>query len=289
VSTIYRELRVRSGANHAPLSPISFLERAAAIWPNKIAVRHGPQQFTYAEFHARCHRLASALLRRGIRTGETVAILAPNVPAMLEAHYGVPMAGIVLNPLNYRLDAKSIAFMLGHGQAKLLLVDREFAGLARAALGEMREPPPAIAIGDASFEGGEMIGETDYESLLHEGDPDFAWEPPRDELEPISLLYTSGTTGNPKGVVYDHRGAYLAALGNALGFGLSDETVYLWTVPMFHCDGWTHTWAVTAVGGAHVCLRRVDPAAIWRALAQDGVNHMNGAPTVFTMMMQAPG
>ncbi len=288
MATIYTELRARSAANHAPLSPVSFLERAAAIWPGKIAVRHGPQHFTYAEFHARCHRLASALLRRGIRPGETVAILAPNVPAMLEAHYGVPMAGIVLNPLNYRLDAKSIAFMLGHGEARLLLIDREFAGLARAALAEMGEPPAAIAIDDPSFTGGEMIGETDYESLLNAGDPGFAWQPAPDEFEPISLLYTSGTTGNPKGVVYDHRGAYLASLGNALGFGMSDATVYLWTVPMFHCDGWTHTWAVTAVGGTHVCLRRVDPAAIWRALAQDGVNHMNGAPTVFTMMMQAP-
>jgi len=279
----------RVAANYVPLTPLSFLARAASIHPRKTAVIHGDRCFTYAQFHARCLRLASALKKRGIRRGDTVAVMAPNVPAMLEAHYGIPMAGAVLNALNYRLDAKSIAFILEHGEAKLLITDREFSSTIAAALKMMKKPPQVIDIDDPLYTGeGQRLGETDYEAFLMEGDPDFRWTPPADEWQAICLLYTSGTTGNPKGVVYHHRGAYLNALGNALAFGLSPQTVYLWTLPMFHCSGWTYTWAVTAVGGTHVCLRRVDPALIFPIIKKERVTHMCGAPIVLNMLIHAP-
>jgi fatty-acyl-CoA synthase len=279
----------RRAANYVPLTPISFLARAAGVYPDKAAVIHGDRTFTYAEFAARCRRLASALARRGIGAGDTVAIMAPNVPAMLEAHFGVPMAGAVLNALNYRLDARTIAFLLEHSEAKLLITDREFAGTIEAALGQTRHRPPVIDIDDPLYDGeGRRLGEQDYEAFLAEGDPDFEPVPPADEWQAICLLYTSGTTGNPKGVVYHHRGAYLNALGNALAFGLTPRTVYLWTLPMFHCSGWTYTWAATAVGGTHVCLRRVDPALIFPAIARHRVTHMCGAPVVMTMLIHAP-
>ena len=279
----------RQAANYAPLTPLAFLARSGAVYAGKTAVIHGNRHWTYAELAARTRRLGSALRRRGIGRGDTVAIMAPNVPAMLEAHYGVPMAGAVLNPLNYRLDARALAFILEHGRARLLIADREFSEVVGEALRLLPKPIAVVDIDDPLYGGpGVRLGETDYESLLAEGEPDAEFGEPADEWQAICLLYTSGTTGNPKGVVYHHRGAYLNALGNALAFGLSPHSVYLWTLPMFHCSGWTYTWAVTAVGGAHVCLRRVDPALIFPAIQRHRVTHLCGAPVVLSMLVHAP-
>ena len=276
----------KNAANFAALTPLAFLPRAAAVYPNKLAVIHGAFRFTYRQLYDRCRRLASALRRRGVGRGDTVAIMAPNVPALLEAHYGVPMAGAVLNALNYRLDAHAIAFVLDHAQAKLLIADREFAPVVRDALRALNRPLPLVEIDDGV--GGSLLGGTDYEPFLAEGDPPAEWAMPQDEWEPIALNYTSGTTGNPKGVVFHHRGALLNAIGNAIIFGLGLDSVYLWTLPMFHCNGWTYPWAVTAVAGTHVCLRRIDPAMIFAAIAEHRVTHLCGAPIVLNMLAHAP-
>jgi fatty-acyl-CoA synthase len=276
----------KDSANYTALTPLVLLRRAAATYPDKLAVIHGDIRFTYREFYRRCRRLADALRQRGIGCGDTVAVLAPNVPALLEAHYGVPMAGAVLNALNCRLDARTIAFILGHGQAKLLIADREFAPLVSAALDNLARPMPLIEIDDGA--GRASLGGTEYEDLLGEGDPEAEWVVPHDEWEPIALNYTSGTTGNPKGVVYHHRGALLNALGNAITLGLDRHSVYLWTLPMFHCNGWTHTWAVTAVAGTHVCLRWVDPAPIFAAITEHRITHLCGAPIVLNLLVHAP-
>ena len=276
----------RNAANFAPLSPLGFLSRSAGVYPGKLAIVHGAARVTYGRFYERCRQFADALRRRGIQRGDTVAVMAPNVPALLEAHYGVPMAGAVLNALNYRLDARSIAFILSHGQAKLLIADREFSPIVKESLAALPEPIALVEIDDEV--GGASLGGTEYEAFLAEGDPTATWSGPQDEWDPIALNYTSGTTGDPKGVVTHHRGAFLNAIGNAITFGLDRSSVYLWTLPMFHCNGWTYTWAVTAMAGTHVCLRRVDPAAIFATIAEDQVTHLCGAPIVLNILVHAP-
>ena len=278
----------RNPANHVPLTPIGFLSRSALVYPDKVAVRHGNLVYTYREFEARCRQLASALAARGVNRGDTVAVMAPNVPALLEAHYAVPGLGAVLNPLNVRLDAAAIAFCLAHGGAKVLITDAEYAPVVKSALAQMEQPPLVVDVDDSEGPPGERLGSVRYEDLLAEGDATYAWPGPRDEWDSLALLYTSGTTGDPKGVVYHHRGAYLNALGNALAFRLTPDSVYLWTLPMFHCCGWTYTWAVTAASATHVCLRRVDPALIFPAIRDRRVTHLCGAPIVLNMLVHAP-
>jgi len=279
----------RTAANHAPLSPLTFLERAAAVFPRLPAVVHGPLRRDWSEVYARCRRLAHALAQRGLGRGDTVAVMLPNTPAMVEAHFGIPMAGCVLNALNTRLDAEAIAFMLEHGEARVFIVDREFSPTARAAVARLGRAIEVVDVDDPVYAGpGERIGRIDYEALLAEGSPDFAWQPPADEWDAIALNYTSGTTGNPKGVVYHHRGAYLNAVSNILVWALPHHPVYLWTLPMFHCNGWCFPWTVAAMAGVNVCLRRVEAAAIFDAIRAHGVTHYCGAPIVHSLLVNAP-
>ncbi len=278
----------RNGANFAALTPLSFLKRTAAVYPDRASVAYGERRFTWRETERRCRALASALSARGIGKGDTVAVFAPNVPAIFEAHFGVPMTGAVLNTINVRLDAETVAFILGHGEAKVLLTDREFSPVVSDALSRMDRRPYVIDIDDPTADGGELIGDIEYEDFVASGDPGFEWQPPEDEWDAIALNYTSGTTGNPKGVVYHHRGAYLNALGNLMAQAILPHPVYLWTLPMFHCNGWCFPWTITALAGTHVCLRRVEAGPIYRAIADDGVTHFCGAPVVLNMLANAP-
>jgi fatty-acyl-CoA synthase len=278
----YEQGLARNPANYEPLSPLSFLRRAARIYPERLAVRHGNLCHTWSETYARCRRLASALRRRGIGRDDTVSIIASNIPAMYEAHFGVPMSGAVLNTINTRLDAAAIAFILDHAESRLLLVSADFLPLAEKALSLAANQPPLIVIDEE-----EADPASAYECLLGEGDPEFAWIGPDDEWQAIALSYTSGTTGNPKGVVTSHRGAYLNALGNALACNLGPHPVYLWTLPMFHCNGWCFPWTLAATAGTSVCLRKVTARGIFDSVADAGVTHFCAAPTVLTFILNA--
>jgi fatty-acyl-CoA synthase len=276
-------------ANFSPLSPIVFLPRAAEIYPERVAVIHGATRYSYAQLHERALRLASALARKGVRRGDVVSAMLPNVPAMLEAHYGVPMAGAVLNTINTRLDADTVAYILEHAEAKVLITDRVFAGVVGPALKKLKKKPVVVDVDDPLYTGpGERLGRLDYEAFLRTGRPDYPWSLPAEETAPIALNYTSGTTGRPKGVVYHHRGTFLESCGNVMAWAMPAKPVYLWTLPMFHCNGWCFPWSVTAMGGTHVCLRAVDPAQIFPMIVEHGVTHMCGAPTVLTLLIGAP-
>jgi len=278
----------RNRANYVPLTPLGFIARSAAVYPKRLAVVHGKRRYSWAESYARCRRLASALQKHGVGPGDTVAVMAANTPEAFEAHFGVGMAGAVLNALNIRLDAATISFILDHGEAKVLITDREFSATIEKALASAKTRPLVIDIDDELAPPGKLLGKMDYEKFIAGGDPDFAWVMPEDEWDAISLNYTSGTTGNPKGVVYHHRGAYLNALGNVLVWNMPPHPVYLWTLPMFHCNGWCFAWTVAALAGTNVCLRRVEAAPIFAAISQHGVTHLCGAPIVMNMLVNAP-
>ena len=279
----------RNAANFQPMTPLGFLERAAAVFPAHTAVIHGPLKRSYAEFYARTRRLASALAKRGIKRGDSVSVMLANTPAMLECHYGVPMTQGVLNTLNTRLDAPIIAFSLDHADAKVVIVDREFSKVMKEALALCKAKPLLIDYDDPEYSGpGERLGQIEYEDFIAGGDPDYAWAMPDDEWDAITLNYTSGTTGDPKGVVYHHRGAYLLAVGNVVTCAMRKHPIYLWTLPMFHCNGWCFPWSLSVVAGTHVCLRAVRAAAMYDAIANHKVTHLCGAPIVMATLLNAP-
>ena len=278
----------RTPANHVPLTPIGFLDRSADVYPERIAVVHGDLRQTWSQTRERCYRLASALSARGVRPGDTVSIIAPNTPAMLEAHFGVPLSGAVLNAINCRLDAEAIAFILRHGEAKVLLVDSEFSATATQAIDRLEPRPLVIDIHDSEGPSRESIGALNYESLLAGGDPSFEGVWPSDEWDPIALNYTSGTTGDPKGVVPSHRGAYIMSLLQLTDWAVPRHPTYLWTLPMFHANGWCFTWAITAAAGTHICLRKVTAKGVFEAIADHGASHFCAAPTVMAMLTDAP-
>ncbi len=279
----------KNDANFVALSPLSYIERTARVYPDRTAIAYGSLKQDWRTTYDRCRRLASALKRRGVNEGDTVALMLPNVPAMVEAHFGVPMTGAVLNTLNTRLDSEAIAFQLQHGEAKVLLTDREFSSIISRALNLLDgKRPLVIEVEDDEAPAGERVGEITYEELLAEGDPNAEWALPSDEWNAIALNYTSGTTGNPKGVVVHHRGAYLNAASNAIAVTMQQHPVYLWTLPLFHCNGWCFAWTMALMAGTNVCLRRVDPALIYPLIREHKVTHMCGAPIVYSMMVNAP-
>ncbi len=288
MTSMYDRHLDKTRANHAPLTPLTFLERAAYVYPDRLSVVHGTQRFTWKQTYARCRRLASALARLGVEKNDTVSVMLPNTPPMVEAHFGVPMCGAVLNPLNTRLDAETIAFMLRHAEAKVLITDREFSSVVGMALALLKVKPIVIDVDDPAYQGGRSVGTIEYEKFLTSGDPEYAWQSPADEWDAIALNYTSGTTGDPKGVVYHHRGAHLNAISNILNWGMPQHAVYLWTLPMFHCNGWCFPWTVAERAGVNVCLRRVEAKAALDAIREHGVTHMCGAPIVYSMLINAP-
>ena len=286
--SIYEQGLARNPVNHAALSPLSFIERTAAIYPNYPAMVHGAIRRTWEQTYTRCRKLASALAGRGIGKDDTVAVMLPNIPEMLELHFAVPMIGAVINTLNVRLDAEAISFMLQHGEAKVLVVDREFCDVAQTACRMLEHPPLIIDVNDPEYGEGNPVSDLDYEAFLAEGDPEFVWHWPSDEWQAIALNYTSGTTGNPKGVVYHHRGAFLNSMGNQMTWAMGNHPVYLWTLPMFHCNGWCYPWTVTALAGVHVFLRRVDPQKILHLIRSEKVTHMCSAPIVLQALVNMP-